>query len=302
MQRESYRAGMIFAAAAVGMASVLTAGFQAPEAPSFNRYQPILQRMPFGPPPPDPGTVVTAVDTKSAAQDLKEQQLLARQINMSCVNITPSGKPAVGFTDLSSKPPVNYYILVGGDAGGWTLKSASYAEEWAELEKDGITIFVKLGQGLMADPPAKADNSRDSKKNLSLPKKDPVAINLNSPQTENKVVLLSPEEQFVQHKSIELADGIPSPAIEPGHFTEEETASVIKLRREMLKARQAGQDISSYKERLQAKLDQATIEKEARDSQVTEELKKIAEQVAIETLEERLRETEGLLDKHKENE
>ncbi len=272
---------MIFAAAAVGMASVLTAGFQAPEAPSFNRYQPILQRMPFGPPPPDPGSMVTAVDTKSAAQDLKEQQLLARQINMSCVNITPSGKPAVGFTDLSSKPPVNYYILVGGDAGGWTLKSASYAEEWAELEKDGITIFVKLGQGLMADPPKALHQNLKTALKLNgsesnLTKREPDESQSHSDDQRR----LSPDEHFTHMLAIELAGGPPSPIASTGDFNEEEMKAILHARREFLSAKRAGQSTTSYRERLNQINEAARIVKEEREKEIREELENIAVKIA----------------------
>ena len=146
----------------ITMANIATAvvpEFKAPKVPDFSRYQTILNRMPFGAPPPDPGTTISPEDAKTAAQVAREQQQLARKLNMSCVNITPSGKPAVGFTDLSQKPAVNFYLLVGASAGGWTLKSANYEEEWAELEKDGTTIFVKLGQGLMAEPPKTASSA-----------------------------------------------------------------------------------------------------------------------------------------------
>ncbi|MDA3926532.1 MAG: hypothetical protein PF904_17715 [Kiritimatiellae bacterium] len=154
--------------------SALSTGFKTPEVPPFSRYQGILNRMPFGAAPAAAPAMINPIDAKTAAQAMKEQQLLARKINMSCVNITPAGTSAVGFTDLSVKPPVNYYLLVGDDSNGWTVLDANYEEEWAELEKDGTAIYVKLGEGLMVEPPgskavvakAKKTNARNDKNAL----------------------------------------------------------------------------------------------------------------------------------------
>ena len=120
--------------------------------PPFGHYQPILDRMPFGSLPTNFGQVpVDPAAAQTAAQLQAEQQKLAKQINMSAVNITPEGKTAIGFTDLSAKPPVNYYLLVGTSADGWQVISADYDDEVATLEKDGVSITLQLGKGLV-DP------------------------------------------------------------------------------------------------------------------------------------------------------
>ena len=75
---------------------------------------------------------------------------------MSAINVTPDKKTAVGFTDLSVKPPKNYFLIVGDSADGWTVKSADYDEEIAVIEKDGVAITLKLGQGLVEQPAATA--------------------------------------------------------------------------------------------------------------------------------------------------
>jgi hypothetical protein len=278
MKRVSYRAGVLFAAV-VGVTSVLSAGFQAPQAPSFNRYQGILQRMPFGPPPPDPGTVVAVEDTRNAAQELKEQQLLARQINMSCVNITPSGKPAVGFTDLSSKPPVNYYILVGGDAGGWTLKSASYAEEWAELEKDGTTIFVKLGQGLMAEPPVKKPIV-----NLSNTK-----ISNDSKTAENNF-----DEQEAPQENLRAAlVKRPSRGGRPVVNTlqlQEKLVAQLELQTKIKEIKEKGEDPTSYMTRYMEKLAREKEAKEEAEEEARHQLVNMVEKVSAEEFARRERE------------
>ncbi len=122
--------------------------------PPFGHYQPILDRMPFGAPPADFNAAAVDPSTlKNEAQVIAEQQTLAKKINMSAVNVTPDGQTAIGFTDLSQNPPVNYYLLVGTVAGGWTVVSADYDDETATIEKDGVTITLKLGKGLV-DPAA----------------------------------------------------------------------------------------------------------------------------------------------------
>ena len=118
--------------------------------PPFAHYQPILDRMPFGMPPANVPAAVDPATLKSEAQEKAEQQALAKKINMSAVNVTPDGKTAIGFTDLSVNPPVNYFLLVGAEAGGWTVLSADYDEESATIEKEGVTITLKLGKGLVA--------------------------------------------------------------------------------------------------------------------------------------------------------
>ena len=123
--------------------------------PPFGHYQPILDRMPFGALPANFNAADPAA-AQTEAQVKAEQQALAKQVNMSAVNVTPDGATAIGFTDLSVNPPVNYYVRVGDSAGGWTVLSADYDEEMASIEKEGVAITLKLGQGLVDTPATNA--------------------------------------------------------------------------------------------------------------------------------------------------
>jgi len=114
--------------------------------PDFDTYQPILDRMPFGAVPD------TSAVNQGPVVDPNEQrkkEMLARQVNMSAVNIMPDGRTAIGFTDLSAKPPVNHYLHVGESSDGWTVVDADYDEETATIKKDGVEIALQLGKGLI---------------------------------------------------------------------------------------------------------------------------------------------------------
>ena len=144
-----YAALLCVCAVATGLAA--SEGYS---PPAFGHYQPILDRMPFGALPADFNAVpVDPATIKNEEQVKADQQKLAKQINMSAVNVTPDGETAIGFTDLSEKTPINYYLMVGSTAGGWSVLSADYDEETATIEKDGVSITLKLGKGLV-DPAA----------------------------------------------------------------------------------------------------------------------------------------------------
>ncbi len=140
----------------------------------FTRYQTILERLPFGPLPQnfDPDAPATrhgvgggaagggALDPAAAeaARSQEEQKLIA-SVRVSALNVTPSGKIAVGFTDSSKQPAANYYLRVGETRDGWTVKSADAREMKVTLEKDGIEATLALGEG-SADGKGKGDGKR----------------------------------------------------------------------------------------------------------------------------------------------
>ena len=142
---------VVFACACISVSVCATSEGYSP--PPFGHYQPILDRMPFGAVSPTANAAPVDPETlKNEAQVKAEQQTLAKKVNMSAVNVTPDGQTAIGFTDLSQTPPVNFYLLVGSVAGGWTVKTADFDTETATLEKEGIAITLKLGQGLVDAP------------------------------------------------------------------------------------------------------------------------------------------------------
>ena len=127
------------------------------ESQPFDRYQSIIDRKPFGPEPVDfdpeaaPGTASAAgaagAGEMTPEQRTAEEQNLASKVRVSILNKAPDGSVKVGFTDSSANPPENYYLKVGGSQTGWTVKSAEPATESVTLEKDGVEVTMKLGEG-----------------------------------------------------------------------------------------------------------------------------------------------------------
>lgn len=123
----------------------------------FDRYQTIIDRKPFGPEPAnfDPDAVPGSAAAEAAAsageltpeQRTAEEQKLASNVRVSILNVAPDGTVKVGFTDSSANPAENYYLKVGTSQNGWTVKNAEPATESVTLEKDGVEVTMKLGEG-----------------------------------------------------------------------------------------------------------------------------------------------------------
>jgi hypothetical protein len=117
-----------------------------PEVSAFDKspYPVILEKMPFGT-PPDLTALNAAATSMDAAKMKVEQDKLAATFSWTAINITPDGKTAIGFTDLSAKPPANYYMTVGESANDWTVVEADYASETATIQKGEVSISLKFG-------------------------------------------------------------------------------------------------------------------------------------------------------------
>ena len=137
------------------LAALLACSLYAEKHP-FERYQSIIDRQPFGQPPPgfDP-TVPAASATAhaSAAEDggvelSQEQEALKKAVVFSVINVGPDGATRVGFSDRSdAKAPRHYYMRCGETRDGWTVKSADLAAKTATLEKGSVEISLTLGGG-----------------------------------------------------------------------------------------------------------------------------------------------------------
>ena len=133
---------------------------QAVVNPGFERFKTIMDRNPFGRPPPgfDPDAPGGAVDVRGGAEggaeaaaaaeaSAVEQQIIS-SVRVSMLNVTPSGKINVGFTDSSVQPPRNYLMEVGEKREGceWLVVEADPEKLTVKLSKGGVDATLKLGR------------------------------------------------------------------------------------------------------------------------------------------------------------
>ena len=123
--------------------------------PAFARYRSIIDRMPFGDPPPNFAAAAAAESGMTEEQRTEEEQKLASSVRVSVLNITPAGRTMVGFTDSSAQPPEHYYLPVGGERDGWSVKAADPATEKITLAKGEVEVTLKLGEGSAGNDDAK---------------------------------------------------------------------------------------------------------------------------------------------------
>lgn len=253
----------------------LTAAATAYTPAPFSDYQPILDRMPFGALPPGFGQAAAEpVLLQTDAQLQAEQQKLAKQVNMSAVTITPNGATAIGFTDLSAKPPVSFYLLVGDSAGGWTVLNADYDEEWAQIEKEGVTITLQLGKGLIDAPPIRAPAEV-----ANAPAATPA---LDEHPAAEAVPALRPG-------LIRRPSQANMPPI-PGLVTTAQRTELPQTREEIAKIKEQGGDVKSYIERLRERKIREKAEKTAVEQFASEKLQEMARRITQDELAKKERE------------
>lgn len=103
----------------------------------FSRYEGILNRRPFGQPPPAPPVVaVTSVVPLPPAFSFK--------LTLCAINRTPAGSLEIGFVDGTVTPPRSYCMDVGESQDGFTALSADFDREYAVIEKGGSAATLWL--------------------------------------------------------------------------------------------------------------------------------------------------------------
>lgn len=108
------------------------------QKPAFDRYLPIISRMPFGvPPPPPPASMLTNGPAAAVAD-------LAKNFVLFGIVRTPAGDVAAGFSDNAAKPPRSLLLAVGEESDGYRVLAADIDLETATLEQDGKRIELKM--------------------------------------------------------------------------------------------------------------------------------------------------------------
>lgn len=128
--------------------------------PGFERFKTILDRMPFGRPPPgfDPDAPggsgesprgAEGATTEAAVEASEIEQQIRSSVRVSVLNVTPSGKVVVGFTDSSVQPAKNYLLEVGErrEQCEWQVVEADPASRQVKLSKGGVEATLMLGGG-----------------------------------------------------------------------------------------------------------------------------------------------------------
>ncbi len=121
------------------------------ERQPYARYQSIVDRQMFGVPPPGfdptkPPSEVRKSESKTEQERAQEQERLKSSIHFSVINVTPDGHTAVGFTDKSNpKLPHHYYLKVGEERDGWTVKEADAAAKTMTIVRGELEVSLTLG-------------------------------------------------------------------------------------------------------------------------------------------------------------
>lgn len=119
------------------MAFFIMAQVSAAGSVSFQRYEVILDRKPFGvelPPPPPP-----------AVPPIPPGESMVNQVRMSAVVRDDAGAIQVGLVDQKTKKP--YFLAVGDSVDGIEIVEADYERERVRLRRGGEDYWVSMAGG-----------------------------------------------------------------------------------------------------------------------------------------------------------
>jgi hypothetical protein len=243
--------------------------------PDFTHFQIILDRMPFGRPPPAP---TPAAQPEEAKQALAEQAL-AKQIRLCAVTRTQQGV-AAGLIDSSANPAKNYYLYVGDEKDGVTLIAANLEEESAEIEKNGVRLTFTLTGVKSATPPAgPALASR-------LPEARPATA---LPVPHAATVTITPATDVPRPGRIQRPSQVGAPPI-PAVIPAGKMAEMKKTHAEIAKLKETGGDVTSYMTRLRERKAQENAAKAAAEQAAREKLQELTRKVTEQELAKQERE------------
>ena len=122
----------------ISLASVLFATLAWGSVPSFDRYRVILDRKPFGDPPPEPVA-------PRPQPTVSPEQSFARTIRLSAITEREDGSIRVGL--VNSQNNDSFFLSVGETHDGIELVSASFEDEEAVLKRGSEMVIIKLADG-----------------------------------------------------------------------------------------------------------------------------------------------------------
>ncbi len=245
---------------------------QEEQAPTYERYRSIVDRAPFGVPPPDfnpqaiPGSPATGgvggeAGGMTAEEISQEAQRLISEVQVSVLSFTPNGNTMVGFTDKANQR--NYYLKVGSDKDGWKVVSADRSAQSVVLSKDGVEATIQVG--------ASSDSNKDGKKK-ARPMRSPMSRNMEH----TPVPAVEPQEEADSSRprhmrSSRLLGGAMSRLRERRMAERKERMEADRLRRE--KEEHDKKETQQLREKLTAmeeKAEQDAIDREQSRAQLQE--------------------------------
>jgi hypothetical protein len=110
----------------------------------FSRYQVILDRMPFGEPPPPVAVAPPPVQppTKEPAKNS-----VLHSLRICALREVGGGEVRVGFVNIKEKPAKTYYLYKGQMQDGIRVADADYGKKMALLQKDGEELWIAMNAG-----------------------------------------------------------------------------------------------------------------------------------------------------------
>ncbi len=117
---------------------IFTGTLSSASIPEFSRYRIILDRKPFGDPPPAPVT-------PRPTPPVSPQQSFARTIRLTALLESDDGELRVGL--VNSQNNDSFFLRVGETHDGIELVSASYEEEEAVLRRGSEMAVISFNTG-----------------------------------------------------------------------------------------------------------------------------------------------------------
>jgi hypothetical protein len=175
------------------------------EPPPFERYQIILNRKPFGEPPPEPAP-------DPAARQVPPGESFAKHLRLSAlIEVEGAGEGMrVGLIDLQTKE--SFMLRVGESMNGVELVSADYEAEEAVLRKGGEMALLKSESGEitpLSGAEAAAAGQAPSRRPSYIERRQARTRHMNRPAPEPKYTGDELQRHLEQYQMEVIRKGLP---------------------------------------------------------------------------------------------